>query len=136
MNIGIITYAKYEERVLMDEHFVFDVLLSIVQHDKDYRKFQVVEAKGNVLLSTSGMDNEQGATPLIIAKIEKEVEQVGMVYDGYKTPSTTFKYRTTWKVNGGICKGKKDAVEYADRLNRRAKALLERFIEKRSGETK
>ncbi|MBX2948064.1 MAG: hypothetical protein KF704_02200 [Crocinitomicaceae bacterium] len=128
MNIGIITYTKYEERVLLNEHFVIDDLLRIVQEDETYRRFRVVDGKGNLLVSTDYRDTGQGAEYLNMARLEKDVETVGTTYDAYKMPSTTHKYKTSWKVNGGICKGKRDAHQYAERINRKARLILERYI--------
>lgn len=130
MNIGIITYTKYEERVLLNEHFAIDDLFSIVQHDGEYRKFQVVDGKENLLVSTDYQESKQGAEYLNMARLEKDVEIVGTTYNAYKTPSTVHKYKTTWTVNRGICKGKRDAEQYAERLNRKARLILERYVKK------
>lgn len=128
MNIAIITYTKYEERVLMDQHFVIDDLLRIVQEDETYRRFQVVDGKGNLLLSTDYRDTGQGAEYLNMARLERNDELIGTEYNAFKTPSTKHRYKTTWKVNGGICKGKRDAHQYAERINRKARLILERYI--------
>lgn len=135
MNIGIITYIRYEERVLLNKHFVIEDLFAIVQDDKEYRKFQVVDKKENLLLSTDYSEVEQGAEYLNMARLEKHVEILSTTYDAYKTPSTTHKYKTTWMVNSGICKGKKDAQDYAERINRKARITLEKYIEKTGNES-
>lgn len=128
MNIGVITYVKYDERVLLNEHFVIDDLFAIVQHEYEYLKFQVVDGKGNLLVSTDHRETEQGAEYLNMARIVKDVEIVGTTYDAYKTLSTTHKYKTTWTVNHGKCRGKRDAEEYAKRINRKARSILEKYV--------
>lgn len=128
MNIGIIEYSKYEERVLLNQHFVIENLFRIVQEDRTYRNFRVVDKAGKLLLTTDFRESDQGAEYLNMAKIQKDVEQVGTTYDAFKTPSTTYKYKTTWKVNGGICKGKKDAFQYAEQINNKARLLLEKYV--------
>lgn len=128
MNIGIITYIKYEERVLLNEHFVIEDLFAIVQHDREYRKFQVVDGNGKLLLSTNYLETEQGAEYLNMARIEKEFDLIGTDYNAFRTPSTKYKYKTTWLVNRGICRGKKDAEQYAWRINQRARAVLETYV--------
>lgn len=129
MNIGIITYNKYEERVILNEHFVIDDLFSIVQHDTEYRRFQVVDGRENLVLTTDFRESGCGAEYLTMAKLERSDELIGTEYNGFKTPSTTHKYKTVWKVNGGICKGKWDAHQYAERINGKARLILERYID-------
>ena len=131
MNIGIVIYTKYEERVLLNEHFVIEDLFAIVQHDREYREFQIVDGKGQLLLSTDYRENEQEVEHLIMARIEKEYDVIGIEYYAFRRPSTKRKYKVTWKVNGGICRGKKDAEQYAGRMNGRARLILERYIERK-----
>lgn len=128
MKIGIITYTNYEERVLLNQYFVIEDLFAIVQHDRSYRRFQVVDGQEKVLLSTDYQDTELGAGYIELPRIEKSIEQIGTDYDAFRTPSTKHKYATTWKVNGGICTSKKHAYGYADMLKRRARFSLERYI--------
>lgn len=130
MNIGIITYTKYEERVLLNEHFSIDDLFAIVQHDTGYRMFQVVDGRENLLLTTDFRESECGAQFLNMARLERTDELLSTEYNAFKTPSTTHRYKTVWKVNGGICKGKRDAHKYAERINRKARLILERYIGK------
>lgn len=130
MNIGIIEYSEYEERVPLNQHFVIDNLFRIVQEDETYRAFHIVDGEDNVLLSTVYDEAKKNIEFLYMAKIEKDVELIGTDYYAFRTPSTKHKYKTTWKVNGGICRGKKDAEQYAERINSKARLLIEKYLTK------
>lgn len=130
MNIGIITYSNYDERVLMDHHFVIDNLFYIVQNDVSYRAFKIEDNKGKIVLSTDYRDTQQGAGYLNLPIIKKDMELIGTVYNAYMTPSTKCKYKTKWTVNSGVCKNKKHTHGYADMLKKRARLLLEKYIER------
>lgn len=112
----------------MDTNFRVDNLFDIKQNDKTYLNFKIEDSKGKILLSTNFEDSDRGAEYLGLPKIEKDVELIGTVYDAFKSPSTKHKYKTTWKVNGGICKNRRHAYDYADVLKQRARLLLEKYI--------
>lgn len=129
MKIGIIKYRKYEERVLLGEHFIIDDLFNIILNDPDYVKFQIVDEKENLILSTQYNETGESVAYLGVFKVKREEEILGTTYDAYKTPSLVHKIKVTWKVDGGICKTKKEAHRYADKLNRKARLLIEKFVE-------
>lgn len=133
MNIGIITYRKYEERVLLNRHFSTDGLFIIILNDPEYRKFQVVDGQERLLLSTDYSETGNGAEYISVAKVERVVEITGTTYDAYRTPSTVHRTKVTWKVGSGIHKTKKDAEAHVAEANRRAREVIERLVDRLPG---
>jgi hypothetical protein len=130
MKIGVIKYRKYEERVLLDKHFIIDDLFKIILTDKDFMWFNIIDEKENVLLSTWYPDTEKGAKYIRVAtKVKREVEILGTTYNAYKTPSYTYRTKTTWKVGSYSFRLKKDAQGYVDQTNRRARWAIEKYME-------
>jgi hypothetical protein len=134
MKIGIIKYRKYEERVLLNEHFIIDDLFKIILNDDDYIKFQIIDEKGNLLLSTQYNETGKAVEYLKAVKVKREEEILWTIYDAYKTQSLIHKTKVTWKVNSGIYKTKKEAQKYADRINHKAKLLIVKLIDRKSTE--
>ncbi|MBT2559862.1 hypothetical protein J7E50_18235 [Pedobacter sp. ISL-68] len=130
MKIGIIKYRKYEELVLLDGSFITEDLFKIIFSDPDYVKFQIVDEKENLLLSTHYNETGEGVEFLNVVKVTREVEILGTTYDAYKTPSMVHKTKVTWKAVLSEFKTKKGAQKYADRINLKAKMLIEKFIYK------
>ena len=130
MKIGIITYIKYEERVTLDAHFITADLFDIILNDTDYLKFQIVDEKGNLLLSTDWNETEESVSYLKVVKVVREEEITGTTYNAYNTPQFTYKTKVSWTVNGGICKTKKEALRYADKVNLKASLLMKKFVER------
>lgn len=129
MKIGIIKYRKYEERVLLDTSFVTDGLIKIILTDKDYLKFQIIGENEELLLSTDFSETGKDVAYLNVVKVRRDEEILGTTYNAYKTPQFSYKTKVTWTVDGGICKRKKQAQEYADKINDKARRLIEKFIE-------
>lgn len=129
MKIGIITYRKDEERVTLNEHFVIDDLFNIILNNSDFVKFQIVDRNGSLFLSTQYNETRKGVEYLEVVQVKRDEEILWTVYNAYKTPSLVHKTKVTWTVNGGIIKTKKEAQKYADRINGKARLLLEKFIE-------
>lgn len=84
MNIGIIEYSEYKERVILNQHFVIDDLFRIVQEDKTYRDFHIVDCEDNVLLSTIYDEDKKSIEFLCMAKIGKDVELIGTDYYAFR----------------------------------------------------
>lgn len=134
MKIGIITYRKHEERELLDEHFIIDDLFNIILNDDDFVKFQIIDEKGNLLLSTHYRETGKTAEYLNAVKVKREEEILWTVYDAYKTPALFHKTKVTWTVGGGIIKTKKEAQKYADKINHKARLLIEKYVERRTSQ--
>lgn len=133
MKIGIITYKKFAERVLLDCTFIIDDLFSIMLSDSDYVKFQIVDEKENLLLSTHYPDTQVKAEYIQVLRVKREVEILGTTYDAYKTPSLVHKTKVTWKTTHGSFKTRKEAQKYADRMNLKARLSIEKFIVQNQG---
>lgn len=133
MKIGIITYKKFAERVFLDCTFIIDDLFSIILSDSDYVKFQIVDEKENLLLSTHYPDTQVKAEYIQVLRVKREVEILGTTYDAYKTPSLVHKTKVTWKTAQGSFKTRKEAQKYADRMNLKARLSIEKFIVQNQG---
>ncbi len=129
MKIGVIKYRQFEERVLLDEHFVIDELFKIILEDEDFKWFNIVDEKDNVLLTTWFPDTKNDAEFIQVVSVKKDVEILGTTYNAYNTPSLTHRTKTTWKVGSYTYKRKKDAQEYADRTNRSARFAIEKYVD-------
>lgn len=132
MKIGIIKYRKYDERVLLGEYFIIDDLFNIILNDADYVKFQIVDEMENLVLSTDWKEKGESVAYLGLAKVKREEEILWSTYNAYKTPSMIHKTKVTWKVDCEICRTKKEAHKYADKINLKARLLIEQFIGRRS----
>jgi len=129
MNIGIITYKKYEERVLLGEHFKTADLFRIIWNDPDYVKFQIVDESETLLLSTHYPETGENVAFLKVVQVKREVEILRTTYNAYYTPQLTYKTKVLWKVDGGTCQSKKEAHDYAGHINSKAKLLIEKLVQ-------
>ncbi|WP_316795533.1 hypothetical protein [Pedobacter agri] len=129
MNIGIITYKKYEERVFLNEHFKTNDLFRVICDDPDYVTFQIVDESETLLLSTHFPETGENVAFLKIVQVKREVEILGKTYNAYYTPQLTYKTKVSWKVDGGICQSKKEAHDYARHINAKAKLLIEKCVQ-------
>lgn len=127
MNIGVITYKKYDENVLLDSNFNIDELFKIILTDKDFKKFEIFDRNKNLLMSTNFSDVDVSQW-LHIVCVKREEEIIGTTYNAYASPSTTHKTKVIWLVDGGIHKNKKDAHNYADKINHRMILKIKEFI--------
>nr|WP_315242524.1 hypothetical protein [uncultured Flavobacterium sp.] len=131
MNIGIITYKNYEERLLLNWNFNLLELFSIILNDKDFVRFEIFERNNNLLLSTDYPHVEQKGVYIKVVKMEKEKEITGITYDAFRTPSTIRRIKVRWNVNGAKFRIKKRALEYVYWENRKAGLKIESFVDRR-----
>ena len=131
MNIGIITYRKYDEKVLLNWNFNLSALFSIIFNDKDFVRFEIFDKNNNLLLSTHYPDVEQKGVYIKVVKIQKEKEITGITYDAFRTPSTMRRTKVYWNVNGIRFRVKKRAIEYVYWHNRRENFKIETFVDRR-----
>lgn len=131
MNIGIITYKNYEERLLLNWNFNLLELFSIILNDKDFVRFEIFDRNNNLLLSTHYPHVEQKGVYIKIVKMEKEKEITGITYDAFRTPSTIRRIKVRWNVNGAKFRIKKRALEYVYWENRKAGLKIESFVDRR-----
>lgn len=130
MNIGIITYRKYDENVLLNSSFQTEELFDIILNDSDFVRFDIVDGHGNVLLSTRYDEERKETLHIKAVKVLREEEILGRDYNAFRTPSMIFKTKVRWNADGARFRTKKKAVEYADEKNRRAKMKIEQFVDR------
>lgn len=131
MNIGIITYKNYEERLLLNWNFNLLELIDIILNDKDFVCFEIFDKNNSLLLSTHYPDVEQKGVYVELVKMEKEKEITGITYDALRTPSTIRRIKVRWNVNGAKFRIKKRAIEYVYWKNRKAGLKIESFVDRR-----
>jgi hypothetical protein len=131
MNIGIITYKNYEERLLLNWNLNLLELTHIILNDKDFVRFEILDKNNSLLLSTHYPDVEQKGVYAEFVKMEKEKEITGITYDAFRTPSTMHRIKVRWNVNGAKFRIKKRALEYVYWKNRKAGLKIESFIDRR-----
>lgn len=131
MNIGVITYKKYDERILLNWNFNLLELFNIILNDKDFVRFEIFDKNSNLLLSTHYPDVEHKGVYIKVVKIEKEKEITGITYDAFRTPSTIGRIKVRWNVNGAKFRIKKRALEYVYWQNRKAGLQVEQFVDRR-----
>lgn len=131
MNIGIITYINYEERILLNWNFNLLELVKIILNDKQYVRFEILDQNNVLLLSTHYPNVEQKGVYIKVVKMEKETEITGITYDAFRTPSTIHRIKVRWNVSGIKFRTKKRAREYVYWENRRASLKIESFVDRR-----
>ena len=131
MNIGIITYKNYDERLLLNWNFNLLELIHIILNDKDFVHFEILDKNNSLLLSTHYPDVKQKGVYVEVVKMKKEKEITGITYDAYRTPSTIRRIKVRWNVNGTKFRIKKRALEYVYWQNRKAGLKIESFVDRR-----
>lgn len=131
MNIGTITYSKYDERVLLNWNFNSAELFRIMLGDRDFVRFDIFDRENSLLLSTHYPDVEHEGVHIKVVQAVKEQEITGTTYDAYRTPSTVHRIKVRWNVNGARFRTKKKALEYADSENRKTALKIEQFVDRR-----
>lgn len=132
MNIGTITYKKYDENVLLNSSFDTVELLAIILNDKDFVRFEIFDRDSNLLLSTHYPHVENDGIYIKVVKVEKEEEITGTTYDAYRTPSTIHRIKVRWNVNGARFRTKKKALEHVNNQNRKTALKIEQFVDRRN----
>jgi len=132
MNIGVITYKKYDENVLLNAHFNVDELFRIILHDKDFEKFEVFDSNKKLLASTYYPDVEKGkGFHILLFKVEREESIKWIDYYAFRTPSTIRHAKVIWKVSGAVFRTRKKANEFVQSSNDRVATRLEGFIDRK-----
>lgn len=110
--IGVITYKKYTENVIIDNSFDTNALYQIMDNDPDFVSFHIE------------------GTPVVIngtVTVKKEVEILQTTYNAFAKNPYTHKSKTTWTLSsGGYYNTKKQADERAEFENNRNRRLIER----------
>lgn len=130
MNIGVITYKKYDENVLLNAHFNVDELFRIILHDKDFVRFEIFDREKKLLASTYYPNVDGKGLYIHPVKVFRDEELKWIDYYAFRSPSTIRHYKVTWKVDGAVFRTRKKANEYANLVNKRVAYRIEPFIDR------
>ncbi|MDR6919545.1 hypothetical protein [Chryseobacterium sp. 2987] len=132
MNIGVITYKKYDENVLLNAHFNIDELFTIILQDQDFVRFDIFDSNNKLLASTSFSDVDGKGLYIHPVKVFRDEELKWTDFNAFRTPSTIRHYKVSWKVDGAVFRTKKKASEYATEVNSQVARKIAVFIDRRS----
>lgn len=132
MNIGVITYKKYDENVLLNAHFNIDELFRIILNDKDFVRFEIFDKDRKLLASTYYPHADGKGLYIHPVKVFREEELKWTDYYAFRSPSIIRHYKVTWKVNGAVFRTKKKAIEYATHVNSQLARKITVFIDRSS----
>lgn len=132
MNIGVITYKKYDENVLLNALFNIDELFNIILNDKDFVKFEIFDRDKKLLVSTHFPDIKGKGLFIHPVKVEREEDIKWIDYYAYRTPSTVRHKKVRWNVSGARFKTRKKAIEYATNVNNRITREIEPLIDRKN----
>ncbi len=128
MNIGVIKYRKYEERVLMDNNFSVDDLFRIITEDEDFVWFNIEDPKGNVLVSTWYPDKLNGAIFIEVLTIKRHEKILWTNYNAYRTPQYIYGKKVHWTAGPYWFKRKGKAQEFIAKKMDQARFWIKRTI--------
>lgn len=132
MNIGVITYKKYDENVLLNAHFNIDELFRIILHDKDFVRFEIFDRHNKLLASTFYPNVDGKGLYIHPVKVFRDEELKWTDYYAFRSPSTIRHYKVTWKVDGAVFRTRKNATEYATEVNSQLARKVAAFIDRSS----
>ncbi|ASE62098.1 hypothetical protein CEQ15_11645 [Chryseobacterium indologenes] len=132
MNIGTITYKKYDENVLLNAHFNIDELFRIILNDKDFVRFEIFDSDRKLLASTYYPNVDGKGLFIHPVKVFRDEELKWTDYNAFRTPSTIRHYKVSWKVNGAVFRTRKKASEYATEVNSQVARKIAVFIDRSS----
>lgn len=132
MNIGVITYKKYDENVLLNAHFNIDELFRIILHDRDFVRFEIFDRYNKLLASTCYPNVDGKGLYIHPVKVDRVEELKWTDFNAFRTPSTIRHYKVSWKVDGAVFRTRKRASEYATEINSHLARKIEVFIDRRS----
>lgn len=130
MNIGVITYKKYDENVLLNAHFNIDELFRIILHDSDFVKFEIFDRYNKLQASTYSPNVNENGLYIHLVKVFRDEELKWTDYYAFRSPSTIRHYKVTWKVDGLVFPTRKKATEYANIINNWVAYRIEAFIDR------
>jgi len=125
MKIGVITFKKFDENVLINEHFSVEELFKIMTEDQDFVRFDIFDENKRLIRSTDYRNLPDGKGYISFAVVKKEVEILSTDYNAYRTPTLIHRVKTRWNVLNSRFRIKKKAIEYADKYNSRQMFSIE-----------
>lgn len=129
-NIGVLTFRKFDENVLLNSRFDTAELFKIILHYLDFVRFEIFDKDKKLLLTTNRFEAEPDVVIIQPAKVERDEEIKWTNFNAYRTPMYIYGKKNDWKVNGRIFKTKKSATAFAELTNRNIAAIIEKFIDR------
>ncbi|QIH35949.1 hypothetical protein [Sphingobacterium sp. DR205] len=129
-NIGVLTFRKFDENVLLNSHFDTAELFKIILHDEDFVRFEIFDKNRKLRLTTHEFEREPGVLIIQLAKVERDEDIKWTNFNAYRTPMYIYGKKVEWKVNGRIFKTKKLATAFADFTNSNIATIIEKFIDR------
>lgn len=129
-NIGVLTFRKFDENLLLNSHFDTEELFKIILNDIDFVRFEIFDKNRKLLLTTNRFEEEPEVVIIQPAKVERDEEIKWTNFNAYRTPMYIYGKKIEWKVNGRIFKTKKSARVFAELTNSEVAAIIEKFIDR------
>ncbi|CDS93039.1 hypothetical protein BN1088_1431286 [Sphingobacterium sp. PM2-P1-29] len=129
-NIGVLTFRKFDENVLLNSSFNIQELLKIILDDEDFVRFEIFSRDQKLLLTTALYDQNPDVIIIRPAKVEREEEIRWTNFDAYRTPMYIYGKKIEWIVNDRRFRTKKSARAYAENTNRNITGVIERFVDR------
>lgn len=129
-NIGVLTFRKFDENLLLNSHFDTEELFKIILNDIDFVRFEILDKNRKLLLTTNRFEEEPDVVIIQAAKVERDEEIKWTNFNAYRTPMYIYGKKIEWKVNGRIFKTKKSARVFAELTNSEVAAIIEKFIDR------
>lgn len=128
-NIGILTFKRFDENVLLNSTFNIDELFKIMLYDEDFVRFEIFNRDKKLLLTTNL--NDQTADIIIVrpAKVGREEEIIWTNFNAYRNPMYIYGKKVEWRVNDRTFRTKKSAVAYAELINRNIATIINTFVD-------
>lgn len=103
-NIGILTYRKFDEIVLLNSSFDIKELFKIILHDFDFVRFEIFDKNKKLLLTTNQFKEEPDVVIIQPAKVERDEEIKWTNFNAYRTPMYIYGKKIEWKEKVGSLK--------------------------------
>lgn len=129
-NIGILTFRKFDENILLNARFDLDELFKIMLNDVDFVRFEIFDKNKKLLLTTELYENDPHVIIIRPAKVERDENIKWINFDAYRTPMYRYGKNIEWKANGRIFRTKKEATVFAELTNKNLAAVIEKFIDR------
>ena len=129
-NIGVLTFKKFDENVLLNSHFDTAELFKIILYDLDFVRFEIFDKNKKLLLTTNRFEEEPNVVIIQLAKVERDENIKWTNFNAYRTPMYIYGKKIEWKVNGRIFKTKKSATTFAEFTNSDVVGIIEKFVDR------
>lgn len=129
-NIGVLTFRKFDENVLLNSSFDIEQLFKIILYDVEFERFEIFDKNKKLLLTTSQFEKEPNVFIIQLVKVERDEEVKWTNFDAYRTPMNLYGKKVEWKVNSRIFKTKKSATAFAEFTNSNIAEIIEKFIDR------